>query len=108
MTNTRERVSIWDKVGGLGYFVYFVAVLVFSAITLSFSQPNKFIVALLFVFPLGTAGWFLLVLSEKELASYIKRGRMKSKIFIAATVTTIILFHARVPQDGEHLVVYLS
>jgi len=92
MTNSRQRVSTGDKVFGLGYFVYFAVVIIFSAVVLSFSQLSKFVIAFLFIFPLGSAVWFLLVLSDKKLASYIKRGKVRSNIFIAATVAIIILF----------------
>jgi hypothetical protein len=92
LTNSRERVPIGDKIFGFGYFVYFVLILIFSAVILLFSQLPKAIVALLSVFSLGTACWFLLILSEKKLASYIKRGKVKSRTFIVATVAIIILF----------------
>ncbi len=92
MTNSRKKVPTVDKVIGPCYYVLFTIALVYSAVVLSFSEANKFVVAFLFFFPLAAAGWFLLVLSERKLASYIKRGRVRSKIFIASTVAMIILF----------------
>lgn len=84
-----------DLIVGLGYFIYFAAILAGMVVFIVFAPSKRAAPPLVFGILMActvTVGCSILLLYDTAIASRIKRGKIISKLFVTGIAITLICF----------------